>query len=296
MYDILNIDEVNFTDIADIAGSAELILARYSKPGQFKTTCKTQAKKWLLRADTVLDSMSCGDAMTVTGYYEPLHLIAFNQAASAAKLDKYRLDAFESYIRGDKTVDQYALRHTISREIDRRNPKYFGRPLQWESVCIDRWHKQFRYGASLDELSDYDTLNRVSTLLTTDLWSFETRNESRYKQTLFENHRHYLDSIHNTQSVMCYSPTCATPPDPNLECGVNEVSTYQRPATQQPDNALCIMHYELTKALSSLLISGVPFLTQEEYTAYDTRIRSALIASKETNRYLKAALRINTSK
>ena len=253
MYDILNIDEVNFSDIADIAGAAELILARYSKPGQFKTTCKTQAKKWLLRADTILDSMSCGDAMIVTGYYEPLHLIAFNQAASAAKLDKYRLDAFESYIRGDKTVDQYALRHTISREIDRRNPKYFGRPLQWESVCIDRWHKQFRYGASLDELSDYDTLNRVSTLLTTDLWSFETRNESRYKQNLFENYKFYLDNLEGL------------------------------------DYSLLIANY-------SLLISIAPYLTQEEYTAYDTRIRSALIASKETNRYLKAALRINTSK
>lgn len=250
MSEILNIDEVDFTDIADIAGSAELILARSSNPGQFKTACKFQAKQWLLRADTVLDSLSCGDAMTLTAYYEPLHQLAFSQAASTAKLDKYRLDAFESYIRGDKTVDQYALRHTIAREIDRRNPKYFGRPLQWESVCLDRWHKQFRYGASLDELSDYDTLNRVSTLLTTDLWSFETRNESRYKQNLFENYKFYLDNLEGL------------------------------------DYSLLIANY-------SLLISGTPFLTQEEYTAYDTRIRSALIASPTTNRFHREALRLN---
>ena len=250
MYDLLNIDEVDFSDIADIAGSAELILARSSNPGQFKAAYKSQAKQWLLRADTVLDSLSCGDAMTLTAYYEPLHQLAFSQSASTAKLDKYRLDAFESYIRGDKTVDQYALRHTISREIDRRNPKYFGRPLQWESVCLDRWHKQFRYGASLDELSDYDTLNRVSTLLTTDLWSFETRNESHYKQNLFENYKFYLDNLEGL------------------------------------DYSLLIANY-------SLLISGTPFLTQEEYTAYDTRIRSALIASKETNRYHREALRLN---
>lgn len=247
MYDILNIDDVDFSDISDIAGYAELILARSSNPGQFKTACKSQAKQWLLRADTVLDSLSCGDAMTLTAYYEPLHQLAFNQAASTSKLDKYRLDAFESYIRGDKTVDQYALRHTISREIDRRNPKYFGRPLQWESVCLDRWYKQFRYGASLDELSDYDTLHRVSTLLTTDLWSFETRNESRYKQNLFENYKFYLDNLEGL------------------------------------DYSLLIANY-------SLLISGTPFLTQEEYTAYDTQIRSALIASKETNRYHREAL------
>lgn len=247
MYDILNIDDVDFSDISDIAGSAELILARSSNPGQFKAAYKSLAKEWLLRADTVLDSLSCGDAMTLTAYYEPLHQLAFSQAASTAKLDKYRLDAFESYIRGDKTVDQYALRHTISREIDRRNPKYFGRPLQWESVCLDRWHKQFRHGASLDELSDYDTLHRVSTLLTTDLWSFETRNESRYKQNLFENYKFYLDNLDGL------------------------------------DYSLLIANY-------SLLISGTPFLTQEEYTAYDAQIRAALISSKETNRYHRQSL------
>lgn len=157
MSEILNIDEVDFTDIADIAGSAELILAHASKTDRLNPACKTQARQWISRADAVLDSLSCGDAMTVIGYYETLHQLAFNQNASILKLDKYRLNAFESYIRGDKTVDQYALRNTISRQIDRRNPKYFGRPLQWESVCLDRWHRQFRHGASLDELSDYDT-------------------------------------------------------------------------------------------------------------------------------------------
>ena len=270
MSEILNIDEVDFSDIADIAGSAELILARSSNPGQFKTACKFQAKQWLLRADTVLDSLSCGDAMTLTAYYEPLHQLAFSQAASTVKLDKYRLDAFESYIRGDKTVDQYALRHTISREIDRRNPKYFGRPLQWESVCLDRWHKQFRHGASLDELSDYDTLHRVSTLLTTDLWSFETRNESAFKRILFENHRHYLDSIHN-----------ATPMH-NSQCIMHNVTSIHNEQcimhnefqNDRSDYELCIMNYELTKALQSFLLSSAPYLTFEEYTSYDTQIRA----------------------
>lgn len=271
MHDLLNIDDVDFSDIADIAGSAELILALSSNPGQFKTACKSLAKEWLLRADTVLDSLSCGDAMTITAYYEPLYQLAFKQSASTAKLDKYRLDAFESYIRGDKTVDQYALRHTISREIDRRNPKYFGRPLQWESVCLDRWHKQFRYGASLDELSDYDTLNRVSTLLTTDLWSFETRNESAFKQILFENHRQYLDSIHN-----------ATPMH-NDESNCSLLIT----------NCSLDKDYELTKALPSFLLAAASYLSTEEFRTYDTQIRSALIASKATNRYHREALRLN---
>ena len=284
MHDLLNIDDVDFSDIADIAGSAELILARSYNPGQFKTACKSQAKEWLLRADTVLDSLSCGDAMTLTAYYEPLHQLAFSQAASTAKLDKYRLDAFESYIRGDKTVDQYALRHTISREIDRRNPKYFGRPLQWESVCLDRWHKQFRHGASLDELSDYDTLHRVSTLLTTDLWSFETRNESAFKRTLFENHRQYLELIHNASPM--HNAQCIMLNDKSMHNAESNCSL-------QITNCSLDKDYQFLSALQSFLLASIAYLTQEEFRTCDTRIRSALIASPTTNRFHREALRLS---
>lgn len=45
--------------------------------------------------------------------------------------------------------------------------------------------------------------------------------------------------------------------------------------------------------MQSFLFASIPYLTQEEYTTYDTRIRSALIASKDTNRYHREALLLN---
>lgn len=102
------------------------------------------------------------------------------------------LDAFEAHIRGDKTIDQYLLFHYISREIDRRNKKFLGRHLQWEAACLDKWHRQFQYGACLDPLSDHDIRQRVLILLTSDLSPFEPRNESKFKQKLLRNHLHLL--------------------------------------------------------------------------------------------------------
>ncbi len=293
-----SVSEVDFSSGADISGYAYLlstIAARCSRddnPGyvsMMRRKIKSASMEWLAKVEENISSLSAGDALSVTESYDTVCALVYGSGADHKFVSENRLKAFEARIHGDDTINQYELQQAVTREIDRHNPKFFGYPLQWKSVRLDRWHKQFRHGMCLTHESDYDILQRVSCLLSNDLWAFETRNESRFKQLLFENHRHYLDSMLNTQSVMCDSPTCATHRDPNLECGVNEVST----ATQQSDYALCIMNYELTKALSSLLISAAPYLTQEEYTAYDTRIRSALIASKQTNRYHREALRLS---
>ena len=139
---------------------------------------------------------------------------------------------FNARIGGDNTVDVYALFRDISSAINRPGGRaLLGKPLQWSAVMLDRWHKEFRKGVSDSATSLYDTLQRVSILMESDLWAFETRNESAFKETLFLNHRKYLDSM--------------LPPK----------------------------HNELTKALQSFLLSSAPYLTFEEYTAYDTQIR-----------------------
>lgn len=117
-----------------------------------------------------------------------IHGFAVNTPLSETEI----LDAFEAHIRGDKSVDQYLLFHYISREIDRRNKKFLGRHLQWEAACLDKWHRQFQYGACLDPLSDHDIRQRVLILLTSDLSPFEPRNESSFKKKLLRNHLHLL--------------------------------------------------------------------------------------------------------
>ena len=268
---------IDFRDIADIEGSASLILSMSDIaptapviPGAApsETPAKT-AREWVREVTGHIGGMSAGDALRAAGCLDLMHRLAFGKPADADLLDNLRLAAFESFVRGDATVDRYILFNVVSSQVRQRNRRFFGNPLRWESICVDRWHSQFRHGASIEEIPGADTVRRVTALLSSDLWAFETKNESRFKQTLFENHRHYLDSIHNAQCIMH-----------------NEKSMHY-------EFTESIMNYELTKVLPSLLISGASFLTQEEFTTYDTRIRSALIASKETNRYHREALRLS---
>ena len=101
---------------------------------------------------------------------------------------------FNARISGDNTVDVYALFRDISSAINRPGGRaLLGKPLQWSAVMLDRWHKEFRKGVSDSATTLYDTLQRVSILMESDLWAFETRNEATFKQTLFLNHRHLLE-------------------------------------------------------------------------------------------------------
>ena len=178
---------------------------------------------------------------------------------------------FNARMGGDNTVDVYALFRDISAGINRPGGRaLLGKPLQWSAVMLDRWHKEFRKGVSHSATSLYDTLQRVSILMESDLWAFESRNESAFKETLFENHRQYLELIHN-----------ATPMH-NAQCIMHNVTSIHNAQcimhnefqNDRSDYELCIMNYELTKALQSFLLSSAPYLTFEEYTTYDTQIRA----------------------
>ena len=253
-----SVSEVDFSSGADISGYAYLlstIAARCSRednPGyasMMRSKIKSASMEWLAKVEENITLLSAGDALSVTESYDTVCGLAYGSGADHKFVSENRLKAFEARIHGDETINQYELQQAVTREIDRHNPKFFGYPLQWKSVRLDRWHKQFRHGMCLTHESDYDILQRVSCLLSNDLWAFETRNEARFKQLLFDNHRHLLDN-------------------------------YQ----------LSIINYQFLSALQSFLFASIPYLTQEEYTTYDTRIRSALIASKETNRYHREAL------
>lgn len=197
-----DISQVDFTCAADIEGSASLIftlanrlqifLPAASRAGE-KAELRRQAKTWVNNVERHLGSLTMGDSLTALDYYDLIHRIAFNAPADSGYLNRHKLNAFDSYMRGDTTVNAYTLQHTVAQEIRRRNRAFFGQPLRWESVCLDRWHKQFPCGCSLTPLGDYDTLQRVTLLLSADLWAFETRNEAAYKRRLFDSHDRYLD-------------------------------------------------------------------------------------------------------
>ncbi len=227
-YPEIDITQVDFNDTRDIEGFAIMIFTmanrlRLFMPAAGNTPEKTElqkcAKTWIGRVEDNIPALSAGDSLTIIGVYDLVHRIAFNRAANGNYLNKYKLNAFDAYLRGDKTVNQYALQQVVSLEIRRGNKVFMDKPLQWECRCLDRWHKQFRLGKSLDQISDYDTIQRVKSLLDSDLWAFETRNESSFKQKLFDNHRHYFDETERLDitaltaldSFLCSSARYLTP-------------------------------------------------------------------------------------
>ena len=102
------------------------------------------------------------------------------------------LSAFEAHLNGDRSINVYDLFRAISAQTAKGNKAFLGRPLEWESDCLQKWHKQFKYGVSITPLSDYDTRQRVHILLTSNLLPFEGSNELRYKQTLLRRNSHLI--------------------------------------------------------------------------------------------------------
>ncbi|MDE5918057.1 MAG: hypothetical protein K2L91_06105 [Duncaniella sp.] len=198
----LDIRYVDFSDAEEVKNFAILLFSAANEKGVFlalkqydkaREGIKQLARDWVCRVEKCIDSMSVGDALTVIASYDIVHRIAFGIPARVDYLDKYRLKAFEAYVHGDRSVDQYILFQIVSHEIRMGNKTYFGRPLEWESLCIDRWYNNFRTGLSASSQSNYDTLHQVKALLMTDLYAF-TPHQEDFKRKLIANYGH-LDAL-----------------------------------------------------------------------------------------------------
>ncbi len=193
-----DITQVNFGNPEATEGFAALIFATYNTgaltAAQTSALRKT-AKTWLTETTVALPTYTPGSALTITNCYDLIHRIAYRTPANQAILNRYILRALEASLHKDPSVDLYQLHRTVTDQITNHNPTFLAaRPLQWQCQYLDHWHKQFRYGRSLTPLSPYDTIQRVSILLTANLWPYETANEPRFKQKLFDNHRHYINT------------------------------------------------------------------------------------------------------
>ena len=204
----LDIRLIDFCDAHAIADSAAAIFEAANELGLFVPKSRYSrednevihaAKMWVKQVESTIDSLSAGDALTVIGRFDLIHRIAFNAPSREQYTSRYILQAFEASIRGDKSVDIYDLHRAISIELNKHNKTFFGRPLDWVCDCLDRWHKQFRYGECLDPtLSDYDITRRVDALLAANLSAFEAANEPAFKRTL-------LTRYHSIQPVTNFS-------------------------------------------------------------------------------------------
>ncbi len=180
--------------VKEICEQAQELCRRVESVGDrdLRAEVVSQARRWVLDVEAQVDAMSAGDALVVMSLYDEMHQLAYGRRPRSGVVDRYVFNALDASLRGDKTVDQYTLFRMIEQGIRRRDEAYYGKALRWQSRALDEWHRQFQTGVSDSPMSDYDLAQRVTLLLDSDLWVFETTNEPRYKQRLLATYRHLL--------------------------------------------------------------------------------------------------------
>lgn len=263
-----DITQVNFCNPDDTEGFAALILAAYNTSSISQiSSIRRLAKTWITETGSNLPAYTPGDALTIISEYDLIYRIAYRTPTIEAYINKYIIKAFQASIHNDNTVNYYQLYRTISQQISQHNQTFLAPSfLQWHSQCTDRWHKQFRYGRTLTPLTPYDILNRVSILLDADLWPYETSNQLRFKQMLFDCHSHYLTTL------------------PSLPTS---------PSTADASSDINPLSLPLLSALNQFLTSSLPYLTPEAYYAYRLSLHHTLLAHPHLNTYRRIALLLN---
>lgn len=210
MNPLFDIDSVDFSNVADISGFASLILAQANffgifsgKDSDFSDARELMviARRWLQRVREYIPAFTVSEALTLSGYYDLVHRVGFGKVVDCNSLDRYRMSAFEAYISGDRSVDQYTLYHAVAHEVGRRNPLFLGRPLQWILLCIDEWYEQFRDCTKLIALSNYDVLQRITILLESDLFAFCGSQQEAFKQRLVQTYLPLTEKIADMDSI-----------------------------------------------------------------------------------------------
>ena len=197
--------DVDYGSVDDATGYAALIFAVANEAGLLLPNGTKQsyeaiqtiklAKEWVYNVKNKIGEMEVGDVMDMLAPYDLMHRLAHHSPTPKAFADEYLLKAFEARIHGDNSVNEYHLYRFIKEKLDRRDKSYFGRPLEWYASSLDRWFKKFKNGRTIENLSDYDTLEIVSILLSEDLFAFTGSDQNTFKKTLFDNHRHLLGNI-----------------------------------------------------------------------------------------------------
>lgn len=154
------------------------------QPDSKKTIQNSTLRQHLKDIVDALPGLPPGEALRLIADYDLKHRIAWDVPADPSLLNRTVLRAFDAYRHGDRSVDLYDLFRAISDALNRRkDPAYWGEPLTWYSRTLTAWHRQFRYGAPLEPLSERDALQRASILLTEDLRALEPR-PAAYKARL----------------------------------------------------------------------------------------------------------------
>lgn len=221
----------DFDNPEEVTDCANRLCRLASDVGLFLSDCATTAEvvavrqaaaEWLREVDLRIERMTPAAAFSAICSYDIIHRIARQTPAPADIISRQVLRAFDAFIHGDTAIDRYHLFRQITVGLSRRDPAYLGKLLQWHSLCLDRWHKEFRRmltafrpaprlttisspGASLStpttsssvssSPTPYDLIQRATLLLESDLWAFEPTAAHHFKRQVFDLLRPRLASL-----------------------------------------------------------------------------------------------------
>lgn len=141
------------------------------------------AGRWLDEVGRRIPSMTAGDALTVMASFDAIHRLVFHAPADREFVSRYVLNAFDSFMAGDRSVDEYRLYRAVNAEIEQCNMRFSGEPLDWTCRALESWWRNFRNGTA-EELPDYDRIQQAALLLSEDLWAFEPDPQTFKKQLM----------------------------------------------------------------------------------------------------------------
>lgn len=165
-------------------------------------------KKWLIGVKINQRHYSPAEGLTILSVQDLIYRIVWNAVPDPKDAFVVVNKALEAYIHGDMNVDIYLLYQLIENGLYCDRNRYIGKPLEWLSIMLERWHKEFCTGRYFDpkslkiydskskEKADSDILNRVAILLDSNLSAY-VQDQMSFKKHLFDNHRHYVDDLIN---------------------------------------------------------------------------------------------------
>lgn len=252
LHPLLDINLINFNDPYEIGGFVSLLCQIGSNMGMalgdFKPTRDSNelrqiANKLVRKLDEILPKMFAANALLIISAYDMAHRFAYKSPADPKMQNKYILKAFDALIHGDKEVDEYNLYQIIENKILFKDQAYFDKPLQWISISLDRWCKNFSYGKSQTPLSDYDTIQQVTILLRSNLFFKFGNDADKFKKELFEHHRNFLNNYNNwnIKDILALHTYLLTV---SIYLSPNEISRYKNIILQNGFNILNVFYKE----------------------------------------------------
>ncbi len=121
--------------------------------------------------------MTAADALQLVDAYDLIHRMVYGSAAD---------DVVERTVRRAlqaDDADEYLLYRAIGRQLRRGSAEWFGKPLTWCSLRLERYYNNFKNRVEFD--SPHDLIQQGGILLSEDLWAFEP-DQQQFKQTVFD--------------------------------------------------------------------------------------------------------------